>query len=51
MAAARPQVKSDAALARRPAAVIAHIAQATPAQHPLALYEQLLTHIGQGEVA
>ena len=50
MAAARPQVKPAAVLARRPAAVIAHIAQATPAQHPLALYEQLLTHIGQGVV-
>lgn len=33
---------------KRPAVVIAHIEQETPAQHPLAVYEQLLDRIVQG---
>ena len=32
----------------RPAAVAVHIAQAVPMQHPLAVYEQLLSQITQG---
>ena len=35
----------------RPAAVVGHMAQALPLQHPLAVYEQLLSQIGQGALA
>jgi len=53
IAAARPPDKPAALTAApvRPAMVIAHLAQATPAQHPLAVYEQLLAAIGQGVCA
>ena len=40
--AARPQCDITAALTERPVVVIERIAQAIPAQHPLAVYEQLL---------
>jgi len=49
IAAARPQSKVSAEItAVRPAAVIDRLAQEVPAQHPLAVYEQLLAHIVQG---
>ena len=57
MAAARPaQATAMAALdapakLARPAAVAEHIAQALPMQHPLAVYEQLLSQITQGAAA
>ena len=53
IAAARPQKQPQGnPLARRPAAVIEHLEQGAPAQHPLAIYEQLLEQIQQGlEVA
>ncbi|CDS48210.1 Mobile element protein [Polaromonas sp. CG9_12] len=35
----------------RPAAVTGHMAQALPIQHPLAVYEQLLSQIAQGAEA
>ena len=40
--AARPQREVTAALTERHVAVIERIAQVLPAQHPLAVYEQLL---------
>ena len=43
--AARPQRKEEARLAERPVVVIERIAQASPLQHPLAIYEQLLDHV------
>jgi transposase len=43
--AARPQREAEAQLAERPVVVIERIAQVSPAQHPLAIYEQLLTQI------
>ncbi|MEO6351899.1 MAG: hypothetical protein ABIO64_02310 [Burkholderiaceae bacterium] len=49
IAAARVQGIAPAEPApKRPAVVIAHIEQETPAQHPLAVYEQLLDRIVQG---
>ena len=46
IAAARPQPVAPAASAAtpRPVVVIEHLAAVTPAQHPLAVYEQLLSH-------
>jgi hypothetical protein len=32
----------------RPSIVLTYLAQDTPAQHPLAVYEQLLTQLTQG---
>jgi len=43
--AARPQRKEEAKLAERPVVVIERIAQASPLQHPLAIYEQLLDQV------
>jgi transposase len=52
IAAARPQGKAEeAAPAMRPAVVVGRLAQATPVQHPLAVYEQLLTQLAQGVAA
>lgn len=59
IAAARPlgaQATGTAALEAptklvRPAAVAEHMAQALPMQHPLAVYEQLLSQITQGAAA
>lgn len=43
--AARPQRKEESKLAERPVVVIERIAQASPLQHPLAIYEQLLDQV------
>jgi transposase len=43
--AARPQREVDATLAERPVVVVERIAQISPAQHPLAIYGQLLDQI------
>ncbi|MDP1996960.1 MAG: IS21 family transposase [Gallionella sp.] len=43
--AARPQREDEVKLAERPVVVIERIAQVSPAQHPLAIYEQLLAQI------
>ena len=57
MAAARPAqarpvgVPDAPAHLVRPAAVAGHMAQALPLQHPLAVYEQLLSQIAQGALA
>lgn len=51
IAAARPQDKAPVAPAPRPAVVIEHIAEPAPAQHPLAVYEQLLINVKQGVAA
>ena len=40
--AARPQLTDAPATLARPVSVIEQIAQATPPQHPLAVYERLL---------
>ena len=54
MARARPtratamQAPDAPANLARPAAVAKHMAQAVPMQHPLAVYEQLLSQITQG---
>lgn len=51
IAAARPQAAAPEPPAARPAIVIERIAEAAPAQHPLAVYEQLLMNVKQGVVA
>lgn len=43
--AARPQHEVIAVVTERPVVVIERIAQVLPAQHPLAVYEQLLNQI------
>ena len=43
--AARPHREEEVKLAERPVVVAERIAQVSPAQHPLAIYEQLLTLI------
>lgn len=43
--AARPQRDETVALAQRPVVVIERIAQSSPMQHPLVIYEQLLEQI------
>ena len=43
--AARPQREDEVKLTERPVVVIERIAQVSPAQHPLAIYEQLLDQI------
>lgn len=43
--AARPQRDEEAKFAERPVVVAERIAQVSPAQHPLAIYEQLLEQI------
>ena len=54
MAAARPAQATTMAVTHvpanlaRPAAVAEHMARAVPMQHPLAVYEQLLSQITQG---
>jgi transposase len=51
IAAARPQGKAPEAPAQRPAVVAERIAEPAPAQHPLAVYEQLLINVTQGLAA
>ena len=51
IAAARPQAAAPEPPATRPAIVIERIAEVAPAQHPLAVYEQLLINVTQGVVA
>lgn len=49
ISAARPQAKAPTAMAlERPAIVAEHLAVAAPAQHPLAVYEELLSKVAQG---
>lgn len=50
IAAARPQVQAaeEPAPPRRPAIVTERLAETTPEQHPLAVYEQLLFNVRQG---
>lgn len=43
--AARPQSEAPTQLMERPVVVVERIAQAAPAQHPLAVYEQLLDRV------
>ena len=50
IAAARPQTEVPEVPLPRPVIVLERIAEAAPAQHPLAVYEQLLTNVTQ-EVA
>lgn len=48
VAAARPQPKQpDRGTPERPVAVLAHLEQGTPAQHPLAIYAKLLEQVQQ----
>lgn len=51
IAAARPQDKALQPPIPRPAIVIERIAETAPAQHPLAVYEQLLINVSQGVAA
>ena len=51
IAAARPQAATPEPPAPRPAIVIERIAEAAPAQHPLAVYEQLLMNVTQAVAA
>ena len=51
IAAARPQAPAPEAPAARPAIVVERIAEVAPAQHPLAVYEQLLMHVQHGVAA
>ena len=51
IAAARPQAAAPEPPATRPAIVIERIAEVAPAQHPLAVYEQLLMNVTQGVAA
>ena len=51
IAAARPQTAGPQAPLPRPAIVVERIAEAAPAQHPLAVYEQLLMNVRQGVAA
>jgi len=48
IAAARPQAAAPEPPAPRPPIVIERIAEVAPAQHPLAVYEQLLMNVTQG---
>jgi hypothetical protein len=48
IAAARAQAEAPAP---RPAIVVERLAEAAPAQHPLAVYEQLLMNVKQGVAA
>ena len=50
IAPARPQTEAPEVTLPRPVIVLERIAEAAPAQHPLAVYEQLLTNVTQ-EVA
>ena len=47
IAAARPQIEVSPEPSRRPVAVIEGLETATPSQHPLAVYEQLLVHLAE----
>ncbi|MCW2858243.1 MAG: transposase [Marmoricola sp.] len=51
IAGARPREKMPEAPAPRPAIVVERIAEIAPAQHPLAVYEQLLLNVKQGVAA
>ena len=48
IAAARPQTEAPEVPLPRPVIVLERIAEAAPAQHPLAVYEQLLMNVTQG---
>jgi transposase len=55
IASARPQKRlteleiGTASSVTRPAVVVEHLAQASPVQHPLAVYEALLVHISEAQ--
>ena len=49
--AARPQVAAPPATPPRPAAVVSQIAQPSPLQHPLHMYDALLERVAQGVAA
>ena len=51
IAAARPQAPAPEPPAVRPPIVVERIAEPAPAQHPLAVYEQLLMNVKQGMAA
>ena len=51
VAAARPQQQEPDKPVPRPAIVVERLAEPTPAQHPLAVYEQLLMNVRQGVAA
>jgi len=51
IAAARPQPAAAAPAALRPAAVVERIAQPSPVQHPLQVYDALLVRVSEGVAA
>lgn len=51
IAAARPQPAAAAPAAPRPAAVVERIAQPSPVQHPLQVYDALLVRVSEGVAA
>jgi hypothetical protein len=51
IAAARPQPATAAPAAPRPAAVVDRIAQPSPLQHPLQVYDALLVRVSEGVAA
>lgn len=51
IAAARPQPEEEPSTAPRPAVVVSVIAQPTPVQHPLQVYDALLVRVAQGVAA
>lgn len=51
IAAARPQPTTAAAAAPRPTAVVERIAQPSPVQHPLQVYDALLMRVAEGVAA
>lgn len=51
IAAARPQPVAGPPSAPRPAAVVSRIAQPSPLQHPLQVYDALLVRVSEGVAA
>jgi hypothetical protein len=51
IAAARPQSAATPPVAPRPAAVVSRIAQPSPLQHPLHVYDALLERVAEGVAA
>jgi transposase len=51
IAAARPQPSAEAPVVPRPAAVVERIAQPSPVQHPLQVYDALLVRVSEGVAA
>ena len=51
IAAARPQAAAAPPVAPRPAAVVSRIAQPSPLQHPLRVYDALLERVAEGVAA